>query len=57
LAQEVEQAVFKVGLTNEDYAIIQIEDLQTPIPGCEDGKKYYLNYNELHGLHVLKNQE
>jgi hypothetical protein len=21
----------------------------------EDGKKYYLNYNELHGLHVLKN--
>lgn len=57
LAQEVEQEVQKNGLTSEDFSMVQIQQLKEPIPGCEDGKKYYLNYNELHGLHVLKNQE
>ena len=57
IAQEVEQEIINVGLTNEDFAAVQIEQLKNPIPGCEDSKKYYLNYNEFHGLHVLKNQE
>lgn len=56
-AQDVEQEIFKAGLTNEDCALVQIQKVVTTTPGCEDGKKYYLNYNELHGLHVLKNQE
>lgn len=57
LAQDVEQLIFEEGLTNEDFAFVQISNSSMPLPGCEDGKKYYLNYNELHGLHVLKNQE
>ena len=57
LAQEVEKIIEDVGLTSEDFAAVQIVNLDEPIPGCEDGKKYYLNYNEFHGLHVLKNQE
>ena len=57
IAQEVESEILKAGLTNEDFAAVQIAQLEEPIPGCEDGKKYYLNYNEFHGLHVLKNQE
>ena len=57
IAQEVENEILKAGLTNEDFAAVQIAQLEEPIPGCEDGKKYYLNYNEFHGLHVLKNQE
>ena len=36
---------------------IELLTIKNPIPGCEDSKKYYLNYNEFHGLHVLKNQE
>ena len=59
IAQEVEQQIFNQGLTNEDFAIVKIYQAEGKeiIPGCEDGKKYQLDYNELHGLHVLKNQE
>lgn len=59
IAQDVEQQIFNQGLTNEDFAIVKIYQAEEKeiIPGCEDGKKYQLDYNELHGLHVLKNQE
>lgn len=57
IAQEVEKQIAAAGLTSEEFAAVQIKNLDTPEPGCEDGKKYYLNYNEFHGLHVLKNQE
>ena len=59
IAQDVEQQIFNQGLTNEDFAIVKIYQAEGKgiIPGCEDGKKYQLDYNELHGLHVLKNQE
>lgn len=57
LAQDVEKIIENIGLTSEDFAAVQIVNLDEPIQGCEDGKKYYLNYNEFHGLHVLKNQE
>ena len=57
LAQEVEQTIMDTGLSSEDCAIVQIAKTEEAVPGCEDGKKYYLNYNELHGLHTLKNQE
>lgn len=36
---------------------MQILDLDEPTELCPDGKRYYLNYNELHALHVAKNQE
>lgn len=57
LAQEVEAIIDNNGLTSEDFAAVQIKQLKDPIPGFSDNTKYYLNYNELHGLHVLKNQE
>lgn len=57
IAQEVERSVYSAGLTNEDFAIVQKQKLEIETPGCPDGIRYYLNYNELHGLHVLKNQE
>lgn len=56
-AQEVEQLITDSGLTNEECALVQILDLDEPTELCPDGKRYYLNYNELHALHVAKNQE
>lgn len=55
LAQEVESLIYDEGLTNEDFAAVQIVELNDDSNKLE--KKYYLNYNEFHGLHVLKNQE
>lgn len=57
LAQDVEEEIEKQGLTSEDCALVQIRELDESTLGCPDGKKYYLNYNELHGLHTLKNQQ
>lgn len=60
LAQDVEILIDQNGLTSEDCALVQIENLEEDSgyrPVCQDGKKYYLNYNELHGLHTLKNHQ
>ena len=60
LAQDIEQEVIKAGLTSEDCALIQKDPLSASADEnikkiCSDGYRYYLNYNELHGLHTLKN--
>ena len=51
IAQYVEDALLQVGLTESDCAFL--EKIKTD----NDDYNYYLNYNEFHGLHVLKNQE
>lgn len=64
IAQEVESLIQKIGLNNENCALIQKLDITSELGISQeekdfysDGVKYYLNYNELHGLHVLKNQK
>lgn len=56
-AQDVEQLIRQVGLSSEDCALIQALPVDDNLDIFTDGKKYYLNYNELHGLHVLKNHQ
>lgn len=62
LAQDVAAKIEEVGLTNQDCALIQSSPIEEDAPQelkdiCTDGYKHYLNYNELHGLHTLKNHQ
>lgn len=60
IAQEIENKIYENGLTNENCSLIQklqLEDDSAYRSICTDGYKYYVNYNELHGLHTLKNHQ
>lgn len=62
LAQDVENQIKNFELSSEDCALVQArplneDDSQELKDICTDGYKYYLNYNELHGLHTLKNHQ
>lgn len=56
-AQDVEENFKNQNIDSKKSALIQTLDLQEPTIDCPDGKQYGLNYNELHGLHTLKNQQ
>ena len=62
LAQDIENQIKNFELSSEDCALVQARPLNEDDPQelkdiCTDGYKYYLNYNELHGLHTLKNHQ
>jgi hypothetical protein len=56
IAQDVEQVIRDQGLTNMDCALVSALPVDHDLDVFTDGKKYYLGLEELHGLHVLKNQ-
>ena len=61
-AQDVKNIIEEVGLTSEECALVIADPLDDDSPQelkdlCTDGYKYYLNYNEFHGLHMLKNHQ
>ena len=61
-AQDVAKVIDDIGLTSEECALVWADPLEEDTPQelkdvCTDGYKYYLNYNEFHGLHMLKNHQ
>lgn len=61
-AQDVEQIIEEYGLNSEDYSLVQKSALSKECPQeirdiCSDGYRYYIDYNNLHGLHTIKNHQ
>lgn len=62
LAQDAAELIERFNLTSEDCSFVQAEPLLEGTSDeikniLTDGYRYYFNYNELHGLHTLKNHE
>ena len=57
IAQDVEQELNKCNIDTSNSGFISVSNLEEPTEDLPDGKRYALDYNELHGLHTLKNQQ